>query len=372
MNNDEFVDDEHEQKESVRGDFKRYIDYKRQEMIKGEKCLDCFLAKSCCVCGKVREIYQSAFRVNFNTRIELYMHYKEWGRSSNTGKLMQVGMPSCCTTSIYGLPEDQQRLSESLTKGPTLILYPRSDARPISEYSAWFREAVGRVNLVVIDSTWPQSHAMDKSLPAHVPRVKIDEMILGPSEFLNRKQSKNKSKVSTLEAVVMALKALGFHSAEQLDAFTESLRYGVDAMLRQGGKPPAYGNIIIPKASGYTGPYNISTVEKPTTCLICHATKDMGVNFRNVGVRKRLMSAQQEALHDDGVHLVTDCRYASNTADHSDVQDTSDSGKGKAQDPKDASQDAPGSDELMVSYRVWKCSSCKQYFSPSTLDVKSI
>ncbi|RYH23187.1 DTW domain-containing protein [archaeon] len=366
-----------------RGNFKGYIENKRSDMINSEKCIDCFLVNSCCICDAVRNIYQSAIHDIFGTHIELFMHYKEWGRSSNTGKLMQVGLPFNCTTSIYGLPEDQQGLSESLSKQPSLILYPRSDARPISEYCELFHEMQGRVNLVVIDSTWPQSHAMDKSLPAHIPRVTIGEMILGPSEFLNRKQSKNKAKVSTLEAVVLALRALGYHTPEQLDAFTQSLRYGVDAMLRQGGKPPAYGNIIIPQARGCTGPFSIHTIHKPSMCLVCHATKDMGANFRNVGVRKKAISSEQGVLLRSGIHLSTKTSdVATGKADENGVysgdgdgtnrspyqsvcHDANDADCNSTTTPDSKAVDIDDATSSTVSYRVWRCSSCKEYFTTS-------
>eukprot|EP01039_Chlorochromonas_danica_P002881 gene2880-3146_t len=293
------------------------IRMKKEQMEREGKCSHCFLFLPYCLCRATAEIFgplrqQSLLR----THLHLYMHYKEWGRSSNTGKLMQVGLlDKLCTTTIYGLEEEEQRLEESLLCRPSIILYPRGDSLPISSLREWYEQHGGDVQVVVIDSTWPQSHAMDRRLPSSIPRVRIDEMVSGPSGFLNRKQSINQSKVSTIESVSMALRALGA-TEEALQPFQQALHYGVDAVLRQAGRKPVYGNVIVPQqVREVAGNYMRPTIVKPTRCPHCERTvQKNGVNFRNVGVRRKRRSSEG------------------------------------------------GEDEEERVYRVWKCTGCEQFF----------
>ena len=76
---------------------------------------------------------------------------------------------------------------------------------------------------------------MNKSLPENIPRVNISSMIRGPSRFLNRKQNLDGRKVSTLEAVMFALEAVG-ESELVLGGLNNALRTTVNAVGRQGGK----------------------------------------------------------------------------------------------------------------------------------------
>ncbi len=326
------------------------ISQKSKMMSDCHRCPNCFLSLMYCVCGNIRSIYSSSLitldatrdhqhNINRNINYHIYMHFKEWGRASNTGKILPICIPDKASIEIYGIQQDFEKLSLILQSKPSLILYPTADARPISEYKNWLDEHNGDVHICVIDSTWIQSHAMEKSLPSNVPRVKIDEMIFGPSKFLNRKQSINKSKVSTIESVIMALRALGL-SEEELSPLEKSFEYSVDAMLRQGGKKPAFGNLIHPvtktdSGDNVRGPYTKPRVIKPKCCLRCGIFGD-SINFKNVGVRKK-------------THEIADTLsrpvYPPFTSEYSE----------------DYTAKMLSIMDKKI-YRIWRCPSCQNYF----------
>ncbi len=205
------------------------------------------------------------------------MHYKEWGRASNTGKLLSIGMPEKASISIFGSLASEEEMLASFVDKSVLILYPSPEAKPISEYNSWFSAQSG-VTLCVLDSTWSQSSAMNNRLPENIPRVRIDDEVFSPSLFLNRKQSTNKTKVCTVEAVALALRALGEQEAALTPIF-ESLRLSVDAVLQQSGKKPAYSNKI---ANMSTRP----TIVRPDECPSCGATCADTI-FKNLGTHRR-------------------------------------------------------------------------------------
>jgi DTW domain-containing protein YfiP len=326
------------------------------------RCPKCFLSLIYCICTNVRNIVNNSPSpslvsedqrvIHRNINFHVFMHFKEWGRASNTGKLLPICLPEKASIEIYGIQEDCDKLAKTLQEKPSLILYPTADAKPISEYRNWVKEHNGDVHICVIDSTWIQSHAMEKSLPPEVPRVKIDEMIFGPSKFLNRKQSKNKSKVSTIESVIMALRALGLHD-EELDPLEKSFEYGVDAMLRQGGKPTAFGNFIKPmtqREDGGTvrGPYTAPRIVKPQRCLRCGISGE-SINFKNVGVRRKTHVNEED--HDGNCAPTKSASHQPFTSEFSEEYTNIMS-------------------EIMSKkiYRVWRCPSCQNYF-PGEEDV---
>lgn len=376
------------------------------------RCLQCFIFKAFCVCEPVRKIFQPITskestsllsRINF----DVLMHFKEWGRSSNTGKLLQVGLGSeRCSTYIFGNTADETALISTLRSQPSLIIYPSSDSLPISHYKDMLLNAVEGpkpLHLCVVDSTWSQSSAMNRSLPDDIPRACIDlEYITGPSRFLNRKQSIHKHKVSTIEAVTLALFALldaakginqttenppaaSASTAEtkdtnddddllplELQPFRSALEYGVDAVRRQGGLPPAFGNHIRPHfvsnpagsetanlteagsevAIGHYGPVTRPLLEKPDVCLHCGARRcaDSSVSFKNMG--NRLRDYTRQALLSGEVMA-----QAKNAHDQMIV----DIGVKLAEEWPEGSPGMP-KDMIRIAYRLWRCSNCRDFF----------
>ena len=89
-----------------------------------------------------------------------------------------------------------------------LLLWPGEDSLPAAELREWVAAQQQRVTLLVIDGTWGHARAMARHVPKDVVRVHVNDEVAGPSLFLNRRQA-TADRVSTLEAVALALKALG-------------------------------------------------------------------------------------------------------------------------------------------------------------------
>ena len=263
------------------------------------RCEVCFMSKSLCVCKRVREIWAKV-PSRPKCRIAIFYHYKEWGRASNTGKLLQIGLGSEFVDSfIYGNPEHEASLSALLTSRPSAILFPGPNSVPISSIleslnsdsdadTATATTAAtptsGPAVLCVLDATWTQAPTLSNALPAAVPRVALDQAVSRPSEFLNRKQS-TPTRISTVEAAALALEQLGEPKAV-VDAIHASLRVSVDSVLLQAGKSKAFSTDVKPDPSalGGVGPFTPPTVEKPVVCPLCNAEPERG--YRNLGIRR--------------------------------------------------------------------------------------
>lgn len=255
------------------------------------RCLQCFLTKQLCICSEVKNIFSKS-EMTPKANLLVYMHYKEWGRSSNTGKLLLSGLPSKSQLHLYGIREDQKNIVDSLLSKPSIIVYPSRSAVSIQEFKEWYSLSED-INVCVIDSTWSQSYAMDQSLPTHIPRVKVDDFVVGASQFLNRKQSDLPGRVSTIEAAAIALKTLGEPDAA-LAPIYQALHLSVDAVLRQRGKKTAYGHDFMAQISnpteveeGLSGPYTKATILRPQACPLCGASQQHTV-FKNMGVRSKV------------------------------------------------------------------------------------
>ena len=259
------------------------------------------------------------------------MHNKEWGRPSNTGKLLKCGLPEQSHLYLYGRKKDEYGLVNTLLKHPSIVLYPSSNSEPISTYANWYLEQ-DEVNICVIDSTWSQSKSMNKIIPSHIPRVHVDDCGTGQSGFLNRKQSIVPGRVSTIEAVMYALQALG-EPPEISEPFNKALHLSVDTVLHRRGRKPAYGTDFAAKlAAAPLEDPNVQarvTITRPTHCPICQANSDV-TSFKNFGVR------------------------GPDSADKS-VCDGWDSG---------SSSGSSESNRISIpkKYRVWKCKACQQHF----------
>jgi DTW domain-containing protein YfiP len=276
------------------------------------KCINCFLPLQICICSRIRGVFEDNLS-RPKARFEVFMHNKEWGRGSNTGKLLTVGLPQQSNMYIFGDKDSQTKLSQHLSDQPSLILYPSKSSEPISNYVDWYNQH-STVNLCVLDSTWSQSLAMDRALPSHIPRVRVDDFVSGSSQFLNRKQSDVPGRVSTLEAVAIALQALGEPEAV-IKPLYDALHISVDAMLRIRGHKTAYGNNFVGQiatagtgtagADGVRGPFSERIVARPERCPQCSASKETTI-FRNLGVRKPPPPAAPEVFR---VWQCLDCNH---------------------------------------------------------------
>jgi DTW domain-containing protein YfiP len=134
----------------------------------------------------------------------MYMHYKEYKRTSNSGNL-------ACTLLgaelfLYGVDAQDQRFTEGLkdTLFVPCVLYPCSTAVDLQEWKSALNPGQ-LVKLIVLDGTWTQAKRIAKQLPPELPRVKLSPASI--SLYKSRKQAFS-SRVSSIEAVALALQAM--------------------------------------------------------------------------------------------------------------------------------------------------------------------
>ena len=253
-----------------------------------DKCDKCYLVVSLCICEKVMRIFKDVNDVaddggaiDSNLQVYLYQHFKEFGRPSNTGKLVKIGLPNNTHLKFFGNIDDEHDLISKLSSTTSFILSPGENSTPISQFQDLYRQANGKVNICLIDSTWGQAAAMLKTLPLSIPRVHIDELsIMEPSQFLSRKQT-SETKISTIEALALALQALDSKNSIVLSLY-EALRLSVDSLNKQNGKGSSYGNSIVPNSDQTKGPFQKPSVARPDHCPHCM----ISCGFVNMGLRK--------------------------------------------------------------------------------------
>ena len=187
---------EHHNRITMEMNAQQSIDRRNQEFLDRNLCPSCFLTRVYCLCNYNRQLFapirdRIAPEYKLNIKFHLYMHYKEWGRASNTGKLLTVGLPNQTSMKIYGITVDEAELAEELLNNPSIILYPKKDSVSITE----FQEVLNQINqgthqnpnqshkdhsktnlesfsaeqsfhICIIDSTWSQSICMERHLLA--------------------------------------------------------------------------------------------------------------------------------------------------------------------------------------------------------------
>jgi len=351
------------------------IEKKRSSLVTKNKCISCYLSSTMCICSQVKDFFSTIpSSCHPKASIDVFMHYKEWGRASNTGKLLPIGLPDHSKIYMYGRKPDYELLVDKLTSSPSVILYPSDSSIPITDFQSLYNNNNNNnynhnydFNICVIDSTWSQSQAMDRCLPRHIPRVNINNFINSPSLFLNRRQvladdnpSNVGMKISTVEALALALKALDV-DRRLVDGLYQALKLSVDATFRQNGKQTMYGHNFIDQISNVTvhnGPYTASSVKRPSQCFRCGASS-LTTIFKNMGLRKMMMpyittvDGSNIVSHDDadnghgGSHRRDDGHHHY----HHDEEDVS-GGGGSTVNGADGEQ----------LIRVWKCSDCMQFF----------
>ena len=100
---------------------RRSLEFRKAEM-SGKICQRCWAPLSDCVCCSADEdVFAS-----MPHRIIIYLHYKEFGRFSNTGALLLSAFPNQTELIVAGLPEEEERLRGLLLQAPSsaMILWP--------------------------------------------------------------------------------------------------------------------------------------------------------------------------------------------------------------------------------------------------------
>jgi len=224
-------------------------------------CPRCWIKKIHCVCPIVRPVGDCG------VNLIVYMHAKEYARFSNTGRLLlgsfgddraklfvhkiraqedafydaindclrrneeivvlfpapdaisaddvrrRLNWPPSAAVGSSNIAESLEKLNlegSSAASSASATTPPVSSSSSPSSSSGPAQQAAGaqdrrRLTVIVVDGTWNQASTMIKSVPATVPRVKLDPTM--PSIFLLRKQSQL-DRICTLEATALLLSEL--------------------------------------------------------------------------------------------------------------------------------------------------------------------
>ena len=174
-----------------------------------------------CVCGLV-------VPVRTRHRIVLLCHWKEAGRSSNTGRLVWLCLENL-DIRFFNLPDGSSEPIDDLDPDKCLLLFPDERSRPlgpgmVSEPSS---------ALVVLDATWRQARRRIRKSPllSAMKKVRLPEG--KPSSFAARRQF-SPDRLCTAEAVARALEILGERKAAA--AVMAPFDAYVEACLRERGR----------------------------------------------------------------------------------------------------------------------------------------
>jgi DTW domain-containing protein YfiP len=177
---------------------RKYVE--KIESFKSERwCDSCWLLKHLCICGQI-----SALESTMPVKFHLFLHYKEFKRTSNTGILIKKLFPNSGVY-ISGYQEDKEKLYSEISDKPNVcVLYPGDKSINLE---AWLETCIeGEKQFILLDSTWNQGRKLLNSLPKNIPRVKL---VSSASSLIKCKKQANKGYFSTLECAALILKAAG-------------------------------------------------------------------------------------------------------------------------------------------------------------------
>ena len=267
-----------------------YLTATTEALAAKSKCPRCFMHASLCVCSETEKVAsQHKLDLDSFPRFEcrVVMHYKEFGRPSNTGKFLPMLMPDHSSIAIYCTEECHQSI-EFMIENNAVVLFPETDSTELNPQTlpVLFPNN-SKVNvLCVLDSTWNEAKTMNKWIPRSIPRAHLAEgaLMSGESLYRVRKQASlgsDKTTLSTIEAAGAALDTIQGTSKFSV-AFTEVLKYSVDAVFKQRGYKQVYGHAIQPNMSNASSSHDCftrATVQRPKACPKCKQTS----RFKNLG-----------------------------------------------------------------------------------------
>jgi DTW domain-containing protein len=171
------------------------------------RCARCWMESRLCICSLVQPI-------RTNTRVVIVMHWKESGRSSNTGRLANLVLENS-EVRFRGVPAQEPFDSEGLVQpdGRTLVLFPGDGAATLTPEHG--QPGQGPLTLVVPDGTWRQARRARRHEPALAGLDKVQLPGGSLTKYRLRKAPDN-GFLSTYESIACALGILEGARVESL------------------------------------------------------------------------------------------------------------------------------------------------------------
>ena len=158
-------------------------------------CPACRLQGWLCVCSH-------APRITTHTSLLLLVHVREWGRASNTARLLTLAIRNATRVCHGRLPLPPDPATHLPADTTPLVLFPGRGARTLTP--ELLASLPSPPALIVPDGTWRQALNMVKRIPLLAGATKVS---LPMRAFSGREPRRNRaqSRMSTYEAVVQAL-----------------------------------------------------------------------------------------------------------------------------------------------------------------------
>ena len=174
-----------------------------------DKCPRCRIYRPLCLCGDIVPLI-------LDTRVILYMHWRERWRATNTGWLACLALPNS-EIRLRGAREQEPRPAEAGPLTNALLLFPSQDAVELTP--EWLARQPRPVTLVVPDGSWNQAKKVPyrESGLAGLPNVKLP---VGAPSCYRLRRSPHVQNLSTLEAIA---RALGVIEGREVQVSLESL-----------------------------------------------------------------------------------------------------------------------------------------------------
>lgn len=174
-----------------------------------DRCARCRIYRPLCLCGDIEPLH-------LDTRVTLYMHWRERLRPTNTGWLASLALPNS-EIRLRGAPEQEPRPAEAAPLRNALLLFPSREAVELTP--EWLARQPRPMTLVVPDGSWNQAKKVsfrERGLSG-VPNVKLP--VGAPSSYRLRR-SPHVQHLSTFEAIA---RALGLIEGREVQAALETL-----------------------------------------------------------------------------------------------------------------------------------------------------
>ncbi len=193
------------------------------------RCEKCQIFRPLCICALTPNLA-------LDTRIVIFMHYREISLTTNTARLACLALPNC-EIRVRGQPGVARADGTDLSSDPRFepyLLYPTDDAEVLTpEFKSRALAAGKKIVLIVPDGNWRQGGKAAKRTPGleRVPAVKLPPG--PPSEYRLRKAPRPEY-LSTYEAIARSLGILeGQPVHDQLLGY---FRTKIDRMLWARGQ----------------------------------------------------------------------------------------------------------------------------------------
>jgi len=172
------------------------------------RCIGCRMHLGRCICDRIPSVTSRA-------RWLVVQHYKEGGKTTNTGRLAALGIADAATATFRSRvgPLDPP----ALVQGPAWVLFP--DEHAVTPESL---PKDGPLTLVIPDGTWPQARKIVRvDALRDLPRVGL------PADAKKRWELRTEGRpggMSTLDAVCWLLRAIdGEAAAAPLEALARTM-----------------------------------------------------------------------------------------------------------------------------------------------------